>query len=101
MHPVFQKIKGLSDSSELVAFILLAKTGDLAIQIGSVGEEFGECIFFNNRFKRIISHTDCKLEKYQIIPTQDLSVTLPVNFAISEVRLGRDCQKLKNAQIFY
>jgi hypothetical protein len=101
MHPVFQKIKELSDSSELVGFILLTKNGDIAIQIGSVGEEFGECIFFNNRYKRTISHTDCKLEKYQIIPTKDLSVTLPVNFAISEVRFAEDCQKLKNAQIFY
>jgi hypothetical protein len=53
MHPVFQKIKGLSDSSVLVAFILLAKTGDLAIQIGSVGEEFGECIFSTTVLKEL------------------------------------------------
>lgn len=101
MHPVFQKIKELSETRALVAFILLAKTGDIAIQIGSVGEVFGECIFFNNRFKRILSHTDCKLERYQIIQTKDLSATLPVNFTISEVRFAGKCQKLKNAQIFY
>ncbi len=101
MHAIYQKFKEMSESRQLVGFILQTKNGKLAIQIGSIGEEFGELIFYNNRFKRILSHTDCKLEKYLIINVSELTITLPVEIVITEVNLTGDMKALQSAQIFY